>query len=457
MKKIKKIALAILACLCVGLGACAFVACNGNDDGSSGASSGVESSGAESTGDEGEEHVHSFVEKVAKKKYLKEDATCLTKAEYYQSCACGKASETDVFAYGELGAHDVENDECTVCHKQASVDLRFTLSGDGTYYIVSGMGDCEDTNVLIPSAHQDLAVKEIGAGAFYGCESLTHVTINGEIETIGEGAFGACQALTDVVICDGVKTVGERAFEYCHNLVTLTVGETVSKIGEGAFFGCYKLVEVYNRSALNISAGSSSYGFAGYYALNVCTHAYASKVAVDENGYVIYFGKAEKKLLGYTGTKTNLVLPDGVTEIYPYAFIGCENLVSVEICYSVAYIGESAFYKCKNLTSVNIGLGVTGIGKTAFAWCENLSEIALSDSVAYIGESAFYECGNLSNVTIGGGMETLGDGAFEYCKNLTSVTFEGTKAQWNDIEKGYGWTYGVPATKVVCVDGDVAL
>lgn len=32
--------------------------------------------------------------------------------------------------------------------------------------------------------------------------------------------------------------------------------------------------------------------------------------------------------------------------------------------------------------------------------------------------------------------------AFENCKNLTSINFDGTRKQWNAVEKGNSWDLG---------------
>jgi hypothetical protein len=73
-----------------------------------------------------------------------------------------------------------------------------------------------------------------------------------------------------------------------------------------------------------------------------------------------------------------------------------------------------------------------------------------------IGDSVFYYCSSLTSVTIGGNVMNIGN-AFPGCSKLTSIIFEGTIEQWNGIEKGDSWNYGVPATYVQCSDGQVAL
>jgi hypothetical protein len=60
-------------------------------------------------------------------------------------------------------------------------------------------------------------------------------------------------------------------------------------------------------------------------------------------------------------------------------------------------------------------------------------------------------------VEIPDSVTSIGYYAFAYCDSLTSITFEGTVEQWKAISKGSNWKYNVPATKVACKDGDVAL
>ena len=53
------------------------------------------------------------------------------------------------------------------------------------------------------------------------------------------------------------------------------------------------------------------------------------------------------------------------------------------------------------------------------------------------------------------GITEIGNDAFKGCTSLASVTYTGTKAQWNALNKGFVWKWGVPATVVVhCTDGD---
>lgn len=55
--------------------------------------------------------------------------------------------------------------------------LELTLSKNGKHYIVSGIGDYAETDLIIPSAHNSLPVSSIGDIAFYSCSGLTSITI----------------------------------------------------------------------------------------------------------------------------------------------------------------------------------------------------------------------------------------------------------------------------------------
>lgn len=77
---------------------------------------------------------------------------------------------------------------------------------------------------------------------------------------------------------------------------------------------------------------------------------------------------------------------------------------------------------------------ITEIGESAFSGCESLTSVVIPDSVEVIDESAFWGCKSLTRVTIGNGVETIGAEAFSGCFNLAEVTYNGTLAQWCQID-----------------------
>ena len=257
------------------------------------------------------------------------------------------------------------------------------------------------TSVTIPDS-----VTSIGSYAFYYCSGLTSITIPDSVTSIGSSAFEDCSGLTSVTIGNGVTSIGSYAFEDCSGLTTITIPDSVTSIEDSAFYGCYTLVEVYNKSQLNIVAGSSGNGYVAYYAKNVYTNEDDAQLTTDENGFIFYYDGTEGYLVGYTGADVEIVLPGGFTAydgtvlnsyaIYKYAFYNCSGLTSITIPDSVTSIGESAFEGCSGLTSVTIPDSVTSIGRYAFQSCSSLTSVTFeytsnwyvtSDSTATSGTS----------------------------------------------------------------------
>lgn len=78
--------------------------------------------------------------------------------------------------------------------------LLYSGNGDGTCTI-TGMGSCEDTELVIPrkSPDGDIVVA-IGAKAFLACERLKSVTVSAEIKHIGDSAFLGCLSLANIEV-----------------------------------------------------------------------------------------------------------------------------------------------------------------------------------------------------------------------------------------------------------------
>ena len=81
---------------------------------------------------------------------------------------------------------------------EPSIGLEFVSNGDGTCY-VSGIGSCTETDIVIPLISPDGdSVTSIGRDAFYGCTSLTSITIPYSVTSIGDYAFSYCSSLAIV-------------------------------------------------------------------------------------------------------------------------------------------------------------------------------------------------------------------------------------------------------------------
>lgn len=144
-------------------------------------------------------------------------------------------------------------------------EVLFTLSEDGTYYIVSGVAGNKYAldSYEIPAYYDDgengsLPVAEIGEQAFmnsslysvtipdtvvkiddlaFAYTKVNSVDIPDSVTHIGYAAFAWCSGLKEVVVPQSVTSLGERAFIYCSSLREVTVNADISVLNRGVFSG----------------------------------------------------------------------------------------------------------------------------------------------------------------------------------------------------------------------------
>ena len=219
------------------------------------------------------------------------------------------------------------------------------------------------TELVIPDG-----VTEVRDYAFYGFSSLASVAIPNSVTNIGERVFEDCSSLASVTIPNSVTNIGKSVFKGCSGLTNLTIGNGVANIGDNAFYGCSNLAEVH----ITDLATWCNIDFESDYSNPIL---YSNSLYL--NGELV----------------TELVIPNGVTEIKDYAFTHNRALTSVVIPNSVVNIGDFAFDVCTALKELTIGNGVTSIGENAFN-CRSLACIS-----SYIPAEKLFEVSCFASTT----------------------------------------------------------
>ena len=218
-----------------------------------------------------------------------------------------------------------------------SKGLDYKVNGD--HCIITGLGNCKDTEIYIPEEINGKIVRKIAAYAFRGNSTITKIWLP-----------------------DTITEIGQEAFKDCSNLKIINIPQSVKTLGRRMFVGCV-LDEFY------------------------CYSPY-----INEN-YDFYIPEARKIVYGgFDAQKSSnnealeeVILLDTVKEIRYGGFKECTNLKQITIPGSVTTIGQIAFSGCSSLTSITLPNSITRIGASAFQNCTNLT------SITYMGTMAEWE------------------------------------------------------------------
>ena len=82
--------------------------------------------------------------------------------------------------------------------------------------------------------------------------------------------------------------------------------------------------------------------------------------------------------------------------------------------------------------------------------------LVIPDSVTVMEDAAVRDAYDLITVHIGKNVKKLLGHNFFMCNNLRTITYGGTVAEFNAIEKERGWNYS-SVSEVQCTDGVVAV
>ena len=261
-------------------------------------------------------------------------------------------------------------------------------------------------DVVIPTTvtygGKTYSVTSIGDGAFYGCSSLTSVTIPNSVTRIGYRAFFDCSGLTSVTIPNSVTSIERETFDGCSSLTSVTIPNSVTSIGDYAFDDCSSLTSVTIGNSVT-SIGSSAFG--------------------------------RTKLRAVT-------IPNSCKTIADYAFSECTRLIEINsLAERVPDIEESTFAGVSTTAMVRVPCGSIELYKASNYW-NVFSNISGADRFNYS-----FKSNNETNGTV-------------------VIVKEPTCTDWTATIHAYpyqgyeflGWSDGVQENpRTILVNGDIAL
>ena len=194
---------------------------------------------------------------------------------------------------------------------------------------------------------------------YWGCSSLTSITLPSRITSLGEDCFSYCRSLTSITLPSGITSLGNSCFNGCRSLTSITLPDGITSLGNFCFDGCISL--------------------------------------------------------------TSITLPSGITSLGNSCFWGCRSLTSITLPDGITSLGEDCFRECSGLTSISLPSGITSLGNSCFSFCSGLTSITLPAGLTSLGNWCFYYCSSLTSISLPSDITSLGDDCFSGCSSLTSV------------------------------------
>jgi len=384
-------------------------------------------------------------------------------------------------------------------YKSESQDItRCEISSNCKFIADYAFQSCNKlTSIAIPNS-----VTSIGSDAFSGCDNietadinsqvaldaisftsnLVNITLGNDVTKIESNKFRECPNLMSVTINEGVTSIGRSAFYRCSGLTSVTIPNSVTSIGDNAFYKCTGLKEVINKSALNITKGSTDNGYVAYYADYVCN---GGKTVIDD----FIFSDRDKTLVKYIGDGGDITLPEDFNgEEYTVGanmFDGSTGLTSIIVpCdrydyfkgaitrYSSIVYGNCTFEVKTNVNNENYGTvtesGIFKKGQTLqitatpsehyhfVKWNDNNTQnprtVQVTQDSTFTAVFAIDEHYVFINKNISDAGTVTGDGVYEYntTVQLTATANEGYRFK--------GWSDGVmDASREITVTKDTSI
>jgi hypothetical protein len=279
-------------------------------------------------------------------------------------------------------------------------ELLYTPISQNNYSVGKNGNAQNNTSIIyIPSLYNNRTVSEIVDHGFENCATMRLIEMPSTIIMIGDYAFSGCRLLQSI-----------------------TIPSSTINIGYYTFSGCNSLTSVYVESGNNhfTTDGKTLFSFSGDRLIQYCT--------VSQSNYTVPNNVKLIDIRAFSGSQIKtIIIPDGVNEIYEYAFSDCSGIHTIHIPFSVTVLESGVFSGCSELTTTLIdSVTIQTFSNYLFYRCYKLESMNIPISVRHIGLYAFFECSSLTRIIIPAVLD-IAEYAFSKCTLLKTIIFNGDR------------------------------
>lgn len=120
---------------------------------------------------------------------------------------------------------------------------------------------------------------------------------------------------------------------------------------------------------------------------------------------------------------SEIVVPEGITEIADFAFKECLQLEKVALPDSLERIGNQAFRGCLHLRTISLGENVKYVGHSAFRDCVRLERVSVLNPNVVLAGRSFENCAALTDIELPDECTEIFEAAFNSCRSLKAFDF----------------------------------
>ena len=369
----------------------------------------------------------------------------------YQINNCGALSSIDLSEctnYPQRNFNDLPNLEYFHGHNSESGVLAFPEGTTSIPYL--SFGNLPKLKHLIfPSTMRSVVE------ACHDCPNIETITLNPGFETFSGNSFSG-SGNGKLIISDlnaffnitwAPTYSWKNFFHKCPNfflkdsngdlteITSVTIPQTMLAIPGAIFYVCKSLQNVVFHTGI-ISVGRGAFGWAPNLVIpdlnlpnlaSLDNESFAgTKIQVISNlGSVTTI---PERCFQDCSQLTTIHMPSSVTQIKPYAFSGCPNLVKFSETGTIgdlslpnlSELGQSAFFNTGVIRILDLGQ-ITNLPNSSFQNCKSLASLTIGNSITSISDRAFQGCSGLTSVTIPNTVTSIGSYAFNG-SGLLSVT-----------------------------------